>query len=150
VKLTIKKKLILAFTATVLLPVAIIGVIAVNSLENLALSDFRNSTQEQVKQVDNGMTLFFQQTGVVLKLASKNYFVQMTDNTLPSYVEKSEDMYIDAKEYGGITTKISNYLGNIISSDVNFADTYVGSRWGGFVAATSSTLPGGYDPTKRP
>jgi len=150
VKLTIKKKLISAFTATVLLPVAIIGVIAVNSLENLALSDFRNSTLEQVKQVDNGMSLFFQQTGAVLKLASKNPVVRQADRDISSYVDKTEKMFIDPVKHGGITKEISAYFKDVTTSNENIGEVFMGTKWDGYVSNLDAPLPAGYTPIVRP
>ena len=86
--MNIRSKLTLSFATTVIIPLLVIAVISITMTISRSSADFIERTQAELRQVDNGFQLFFQQV--------KNNVVYLANNQLIQNLPENTRNYIGA------------------------------------------------------
>ena len=80
--MNIRSKLTLSFAATVILPIIAIAIVSISMTISKSSTSFVERTQDELRQVDNGFQLFFQQIKANVKFLAQNKLTtQLPDNT---------------------------------------------------------------------
>ncbi len=109
-KLTIRNKLLLSFSASIVVPVIMLCVLLGYRILQNSRDNFIVSTQNELRQVNGAINVFFQEAGFnVLRLATHEA-MQEADGTLPNYTQETEKRKDDYASYGGVTGKIHQIL----------------------------------------
>lgn len=149
-KLTIKNKLLMAFSASLIVPVTLLCIFLGYSVLQKSKERFIVSTQNELRQVNAAINIFFQEAGYnVIRLAEHDV-MQEVDDTLPNYTQltvNKKDNYI---QIGGVTEKINKILARVDTSHPGYVEVFMGTESGGFVSSIESEMPAGYNPVKRP
>lgn len=149
-KLSIRKKLVMAFSASIIVPVALLcGFLGYNILHT-STDRFIISTQNELRQVDRAINIFFQEAGNNITMIADNEVIHSMDDTLPNYSNSTKNRTDNYAQIGGVTEKINKVLANVNTSHPRYVEVYIGSETGGFVSSVETEMPAGYDPRKRP
>lgn len=149
-KLSIKNKLVMAFSASIAVPLVFLCIFLGYKILTQSTDRFIASTQNELRQVNTAINLFFQEAGYNIMGIADHEAVQAADESLPNYTkttEKKKDIY---SQIGGITEKISGVLAGVDKSNPGYIEVFMGTETGGFVSSIESEMPAGYDPRKRP
>lgn len=140
-------KLITAITIAVILPTLIIASVSISKSTSQSLENFVQSTENEIRQIENGFQLFFDQVKAnAVFLANHPLVVQVPDNTT-QYLGGETRM--DLNSVHPTEAAIFNLYAQFGDSHPELLNVYLGSENGGFIQYPIETL-GGYDPRKRP
>ena len=145
--MNIRSKLTLSFAATVLLPIIAIAIVSISMTISKSSSNFLERTQGELKQVDNGFQLFFEQVKAnVTFLAKSKLTTQLPDNT-HSYIGSTHMM--EPKSDSSEELSLYQLYEGFGLSHPDLLYVYTGTKEGGFVQYPLEEL-GDYDPRQRP
>lgn len=140
-------KLITAIAVAVILPTLIIASVSISKSTSQSLENFVQSTENEIRQIENGFKLFFEQV--------KSNAVFLAKHPLVIGVPDETTQYMGGETKMNFST-IHPQEAAIYELYSQFGDThpellnvYLGSEKGGFIQYPAETL-GGYDPRKRP
>lgn len=145
--MNIRSKLTLSFAATVILPIIAIAIVSISMTISKSSLNFVERTQDELRQVDNGFQLFFQQIKANVKfLAESELTAQLPDNT-HNYIGSAHMM---APKNDSIEElNLYNLYEKFGASHPDLLYVYTGTNKGGFVQYPLEEL-GKYDPRQRP
>lgn len=149
-KLSIKIKLVMAFSASIIIPVIFLCGFLGYSVLQKSTERFIASTKNELRQVSSAINIFFQEAGYNVIALAGHEVMQEADETLPNYINTRENRKDSYAQIGGVTEKISKVLANVDVSHPGYVEVFMGTEKGGFVSSVESEMPGGYDPRKRP
>ena len=145
--MNIRSKLTLSFAATVILPIIAIAIVSISMTISKSSTSFVERTQDELRQVDNGFQLFFQQIKANVKFLAQNKLTaQLPDNT-HSYI--GSDHMMEPKNDSVEELDLYKLYEDFGSSHPDLLYVYTGTKEGGFVQYPLEEL-GGYDPRQRP
>jgi methyl-accepting chemotaxis protein len=145
--MNIRSKLTLSFAATVILPIIAIAIVSISMTISKSSTSFVERTQNELRQVDNGFQLFFQQIKANVKFLAQNKLTaQLPDNT-HTYIDS--DHMMEPKNDSVEELDLYKLYEDFGSSHPDLLYVYTGTKEGGFVQYPLEVL-GGYDPRQRP
>jgi methyl-accepting chemotaxis protein len=145
--MNIRSKLTLSFAATVILPIIAIAIVSISMTISKSSTSFVERTQNELRQVDNGFQLFFQQIKANVKFLAQNKLTaQLPDNT-HTYIDS--DHMMEPKNDSVEELNLYKLYEEFGSSHPDLLYVYTGTKEGGFVQYPLEVL-GGYDPRQRP
>ncbi len=145
--MNIRSKLTLSFAATVILPIIAIAIVSISMTISKSSTSFVERTQSELRQVDNGFQLFFQQIKANVKFLAENKLTsQLPDNT-HTYI--GSDHMMEPKNDSTEELALYKLYEEFGTSHPDLLYVYTGTKDGGFVQYPLEEL-GGYDPRQRP
>ena len=145
--MNIRSKLTLSFALTVIFPILAIAIVSISMTISRSSTGFVERTQDEIRQVDNGFQLFFQQV--------RNNVNFLADKALTSNLPSNTHNYIGADHMMAPENDSIEEL-NLYQLYQEFGQShkdllyiYTGTENGGFVQYPLEEL-GGYDPRQRP
>jgi methyl-accepting chemotaxis protein len=145
--MNIRSKLTLSFAATVILPIIAIAIVSISMTISKSSTSFVERTQSELRQVDNGFQLFFQQIKANVKFLAENKLtIQLPDNT-HTYI--GSDHMMEPKSDSAEELDLYKLYEDFGTSHPDLLYVYTGTEDGGFVQYPLEEL-GGYDPRQRP
>jgi len=145
--MNIRSKLTLSFATTVIIPLLIIAAISITMTISRSSADFIERTQAELRQVDNGFQLFFQQVKNNVVYLANNQFTQNLPENTHNYVGASHMM--SPEDDSVAENNLYNFYNNFGQSHTDLVYIYTGTKQGGFVQYPLEAL-GKYDPRQRP
>ena len=149
-KLTIKMKLVLAFALVALIPIAVVMAVVAVKIEAYSLGVFVNATSNELKQVDNAMSLFVDGVKANVRFLAGHPDATGVDDSLISYVDVSDGSTMVPDEVGGVDADLYHLFAVLKKTNKNFLEVFMGTRWGGWASSYTGGLPNNYDPRVRP
>jgi len=145
--MNIRSKLTLSFATTVIFPLLVIAIISISMTISRSSTNFVERTQAELRQVDNGFQLFFQQLkNNVIYLANHQLTINLPDET-HNYINESHMM---TPENDSIAeNNLYHFYHDFGQSHDDLLYIYTGTEHGGFVQYPLEEL-GEYDPRQRP
>jgi len=140
-------KIIFAIAIAVIFPTLIIALVSITSTISKSNESFINNTQNEIRQIDNGFQLFFEQVKAGSKFLAKQSIVKKVPENTQTYfgearmmtslqgVPEEANIFMLYKEYG--------------DSHDELLYVYLGTENGGFIQYPPEKI-GNYDPRKRP
>jgi len=145
--MNIRSKITFSFAASVILPIFAIAIVSVSMTISKSSTSFVERAQGELRQVDNGFQLFFQQIKANVKFLAQNKLTtQLPDNTR-TYI--SSDHMMEPKNDSVEELNLYKLYEDFGSSHPDLLYVYMGTKEGGFVQYPLEEL-GGYDPRQRP
>lgn len=140
-------KLILAITLSVLIPTIIIASVSIYQAVEKSQENFVTSTQNEIRQIDNGFKLFFEQVKANAKYLAGNALVKGVPDDVTTYMGDKTMMDPLAGSPGEAAIfELYTEFGN---THEDLLYVYMGTPYGGFIQYPAEEL-GGYDPRQRP
>ncbi|MDR3411485.1 MAG: methyl-accepting chemotaxis protein [Formivibrio sp.] len=146
----IRKKLFLASTALVVIPILSITLLLDYSLTKKSETDFLARAGGEMKQVDNVITVLLDNATQNLELMSAHPATQKIDESINNYANKTSDTELKGLERGPLETELFNHFKLIGDTHPDYIELYMGTKFGGFITNDQTKVKGGYDPRKRP
>ncbi|MBA6231745.1 MULTISPECIES: methyl-accepting chemotaxis protein [unclassified Colwellia] len=145
--MNIRSKLTLSFAATVILPIIAIAIVSISMTISKSSTSFVERTQDELRQVDNGFQLFFQQIKANVKFLAQNKLTTQLPDDTHTYL--SSDHMMAPKNDSVEELDLYKLYEDFGSSHPDLLYVYIGTKEGGFVQYPLEEL-GGYDPRQRP
>jgi len=146
----IRKKLFLASTALVVIPVLSIILLLNYSLTKKSEEDFLARAGGEMKQVDNVISVLLDNAILNLELMSAHPSSQKIDETINSFADKTSDTELKGLERGPLEQELFSHFKLIGETHPDYIELYMGTKFGGFITSDQTKVKGGYDPRKRP
>lgn len=145
--MNMRVKLTIAFALTVILPVLVISTISVTETLSRSTESFIDKTQNEIRQIDNGFHLFFQQVKSNALFLSNNNVVKQIPSQTQNYIgaERMIAPHNDTPQEAAIFDLYSEF--GEAHKELMFV--YIGTVNGGFIQYPAEPL-GDYDPRERP
>lgn len=149
-KLSIRKKLVMGFSASIIVPIVLLCIFLGFYVLQNSTNRFITATQNELRQVDTAINIFFQEAGYNITRLAEHEVMQQADESLPNYSKTTDKIKYDYKELGGVTEQINKVLSRVEAAHPGYVEVYIGTELGGFISSASMEMPAGYDPRKRP
>ncbi len=149
-KLSIRKKLLFAFTSTILTSIVITCVVLGLQIRDSAIATFHNSAAKELSQIDRAIGIFVDKALKMTTMIARDALVRKADDSLHSYVNETEKKAPKDIVRSPLEAEMAQYFKNIHSTHPEYVEVFIGTKWGGFVSSGESEMPPGYDPRKRP
>ncbi|MCP4119247.1 MAG: methyl-accepting chemotaxis protein [Desulfobacteraceae bacterium] len=148
--LSIRKKLLISFLGTIIIPMGLLCLIIGFRIKAASMDNFVKTTQAQLIQADKTLSLFFEETRLNIEMLSNHPLFTSVDNSLVSFIGSTEKRRASSFEQSERHKKITEILKLVTSSHGNYMELFLGTRFGGVVLASDIFLPPGFDPRERP
>lgn len=141
-------KLISAIAVAVILPTVIIATVSISKSTSRSLENFVQSTQNEIRQVNNGFKLFFDQVKANAEYLAKHPTVkQVPPAEISTYFGAEKPMNpLAAHPSEAEIFKLYSLFGQ---THEELLFVYMGTENGSFIQYPAEPI-GGYDPRKRP
>ncbi len=149
-KWTIKKKLVLAFMLTAVVPIIAISLILRSVISDYSRESFETSSEEQLTHIGSIFTMFFSEIKNQTKTLANHHLLNELDETITSYTGTTKSMYIDHMAKGGIEADTTKLLRLFHHNNPNLSEAFLGMENGGYISSIEAELPAGFDPRVRP
>ncbi len=151
---SIRRYLLVMFLVISIIPTGIIILVVNENVSTQVTTSFKSSINNEMKQIDQGMNLYFEMISNNCKLLASNSIVQKADRTISNFIEvngKKEGMVEhDPFKAGAIEAEIFKVYNEYIGAHPNSAYVYMGTKEGGYIQWPASSMTIGYDPRTRP
>ena len=147
--LTIKKKLILAFAAITLIPIATLSFFLLQNIRKNAVESFVTSTNRELVQIDKGFTFFMDGMKNSTRRLAHNPVLRRADDTVPNYTETLKKQTIHPADAGPYAGDLHEILKVVHESDPSLVEVFMGTKFGGYGSSAPAPMAAGYDPRKR-
>jgi len=148
---SIKTRLILGLVSVIAVILAgILAIVAYDFSQQSRLSYQRSATGE-IKQIDYAISLFLDECLMNADMMAKNGSVQHVDEVSTNHLTTTEKTKAQVHQGDAAGRRLVDFLATVQSTHPAYVEVYAGNEQGGFVSCLEdSTMPGGYDPRKRP
>jgi len=145
--MNMRAKLISMFALTVILPILAIATVSISETISRSSENFVKQAQHEIRQVDNGFNLFFQQVKNNATFLANNTIVKKAPITTQSYLGDKRNMAPanDTVEEAAIF-ELYRQFGQ---SHEELLFVYLGTPNGGFIQYPAEPMEN-YDPRQRP
>ena len=148
--LSIKQKLIIAFTCVAVVPIALVMGLVSSQLRSRAVAGFADATQRELVQVDNAMNLFMDGIGSQLDQVASDPLLKNARDSITSFLHTTETTRSAPLEEGGINPEVYRLLKRVHDSNPAYCEVYMGTEGAGWTTSMPGDNKPGYDPRVRP
>jgi methyl-accepting chemotaxis protein len=145
----LKSKLIVALLSASVIPVAIVAAVMISSIRSQSVANFDSYTRNEMSQVDNAISLYFQGIDQNVRMLAANPEVEAADGTLTQYMDKPSGPMTPSQN-GPVERKIFQQLSLIGTSHHGYSYVYMGTKDGGYIQWPKGNSNDHYDPRVRP
>jgi len=145
--MNMRTKLIMMFALTVILPILAIATVSISETITRSSENFVERTQNEIRQVDNGFQLFFQQVKNSATFLANNSLVKKAPADTQSYLGAKKNMA--PEQDSSAESDIFNLYKEFGQAHEELLFVYLGTPNGGFIQYPPEALEE-YDPRKRP
>jgi methyl-accepting chemotaxis protein len=149
-KLSVRKKLLLAFSTTILTSILITCVVLGLQIRDSAIATFHGSASKELAQIDRAIGIFTDKALKMTTMLSSHPLVRSIDDSIHSYVNESRGLTPKDITRSALEEELVAFFKLINTTHPEFVEVFIGTKWGGFASSGESEMPPGYDPRKRP
>ncbi|WP_435103251.1 methyl-accepting chemotaxis protein [Arhodomonas sp. AD133] len=148
--MSISRKLVLAFSVTIVLAVAAVASIAITEARSSAVDAFNSASLREIRQIDGAMTGFFDRMRESVAYLATAEVTRQADETVTRYMDRADSRMMTPLENGAVEADIFRFLGHFGQNHDALTYVYTGTTDGGFVQWPKRESPPNYDPRQRP
>tara|TARA_R110001583_G_scaffold103458_1_gene250680 strand:+ start:3712 stop:5571 length:1860 start_codon:yes stop_codon:yes gene_type:complete len=148
--MTISKKLILAFIATITLPLFVISILMTNQTRESAYDNAAKTNTREAIQINNTIRLLFSEIEKNVTYLSQHSTVITGRTGITTYLDNTDSVKMDAMRNGPIEAKVFNLFSEFGTSHPDLAYIYMANTQGGYIQWPSSKISANFDPRHRP
>ncbi|MEG0448773.1 MAG: methyl-accepting chemotaxis protein [Lysinibacillus sp.] len=151
-RFSFKAKLVVFSLLLSLVPIVFIGVLVNGTVSQKTKDDYIGFSEREIKQVDNGIALYFESIREDVNLLANDYSVLDADSTITSYKDVAGDDSIDMtpSKNGDKEKAIFDVFSKFSKSHPKAPYIYMGTSDGGYVQYPEGPVPAGFDARDRP
>lgn len=143
------KTLVLAFTLSVVVPVAIIELVTSDRTGDQAREAFIQSFSGEVRQIDKAFTLLFQQVAANAAFIGNLAPVQDAVGNAPRYMTSQTGQMVAADQLGAVNAAAYDLFARFAADHPDIAYIYIGDSAGGYLQWPVANVTEKYDPRVR-
>lgn len=147
--MSIKKKLLFALIVASIIPIFIVSISVVNITRNQSVDNFLHASNNEIRQVDNAISIYFKGIEDNLTYLTKTSSMLAADTSITSYMDK-ESVQMTPMNNGTLEQEIYTLFDDLGKTHPNYAYIYMGTQFGGFIQWPTGSSPDQYDPRSRP
>jgi methyl-accepting chemotaxis protein len=145
--MNMRTKLIASFVVTVVVPLIAMSLLSLSQTRSDGMARFVNATQAEMKQIENGFNLFFEQVKSNADFLASAEVVKNLTPDVSRYFDDPRDMNpLAASQSEAAIFRLYESFGK---THPELLFVYLGTEEGGFIQYPTEAL-GNYDPRKRP
>lgn len=149
-QLTIKTKIIVGFTAAlVLIGVALFTIVSLNTY-GISFAAFTTSTATKLSDVDATLSLFLEEAKRNTVMMAEDKRAWKVDEITTNYMGDEQQPTNEAFPGDTVGAELRELYKAILKSHPAYKDCYIGTGNGGFIIGGDDLMPPNYDPRKRP
>lgn len=148
--MTIAQKLIAGFIATITFPLLIISVLMVNKLIDKAYDDFADASSREVRQIDNAISVFFQEIEKNINYLSEKSLTKSAGSEIATYMDLTSSKQMTPMHNSDIERELFSLFEQFAQTHIGLSYVYFGNEQGGYVQWPQGTVAANYDPRPRP
>lgn len=149
-KLSIRKKLLFAFTSTILTSILITCIVLGLQIRDSAITTFHTSASKELYQIDRAIGIFVDKALKMTTMIARDALVRRADDTLHNYVNETETKAPKDIIRSPLEAEMARFFKNINAAHPEYVEVFIGTKWGGFVSSGDNEMPPGFDPRQRP
>lgn len=151
-RFSFKAKVLIYSLLLSLVPIIFVGFLVNNTVSKITEKDYLNFSEREIKQVDNGISMYFESIRENVSLLATNPSVINADSSITSYMDVAGEDSIDMtpSTNGEKERAIYEVFSQFSESHPNAAYVYIGTSDGGYVQYPEGPVPAGFDPRDRP
>jgi len=151
-RISFKAKLLVFSLLLSLVPIVFIGVLVNKTVSKKTKDDYISFSEKEIKQVDNGISLYFETIRENVNLLANDNSVLNADSSITSYKDLGGEGSIDMtpSENGDKEKAIFDVFSQFSNSHPKASYVYIGTADGGYVQFPEGPTPAGFDPRDRP
>ncbi len=140
---------------TVSLIVTLLTLIAVGTVVSIRVTtqsknDYLNNSSEQMKIVENAISVFYSQVDKNLTMMAQNPLVMEADSSITSYKNTTDVTQMTPSKNGGLEQQIYEVFEHYAQTHPETMYLYFGTHDSGYLQWPETTNSESYDPTQRP
>lgn len=149
-KLSVRKKLLLAFTTTILTSILITCLVLGLQIRKSAIATFHTSAGKELTQIDRAITIFVDKALKMTTMIAGQSLVRQVDPSIHSYVHETKKIAPKDIDRSELEQNLVAFFKLINTTHPEYVEVFLGTKWGGFASSGDGEMPPGYDPRKRP
>ncbi|KJZ04585.1 HAMP domain-containing protein [Pseudoalteromonas sp. A22] len=142
-----RKKLIISFVLTVIIPILAISVVSISQTKSDSLDKFLDASGNEIRQAEQSFVLFFEQMKKNARFLAESKAVQQVGQDTTTYFGAEKPM--TPLQNGQTESNIFELYRAFGQTHEELLFVYLGTGSGGFIQYPAEPL-GDYDPRKRP
>ncbi|GLS25094.1 methyl-accepting chemotaxis protein [Marinibactrum halimedae] len=148
--MNISTKLLLAFLASIILPIFTISFWVIQETEEQAFENFTARSQAEILQISNAFELFFNEISKNVNYLATHPDVIEAETGLVNYMASDVSGEMTALQNGETEAKVFTLYRDFAETHSGIAYVYMGNQEGGYVQWPSGPAIASYDPRTRP
>lgn len=151
-RFSFKAKLLVFSLLLSLVPIVFIGVLVNETVSKKTKDDYISFSEREIKQVDNGISMYFETIRENVNLLANDHSVLNIDSSITSYKDIAGEDSIDMtpSKNGDKEKAIFDVFSQFSKSHPKASYVYIGTSDGGYVQYPEGPVPAGFDPRDRP
>ncbi len=146
----IRVKIQLSVLSAVVIPGLVISIILAMFVTNKAYEQFYDVSEREIRQVENGMTIFFKGIEDNVKYLINHPQILSAKSNITSYKSNNKSIVMTPAKNGGLESSIFTMFENFGDSHDNLAYVYFANSEGGYLQWPAGSIGANYDPRERP
>lgn len=147
--MSISKKILSAFFCVILLTIISICVVIGLQMHKTSVEAFYSSSAKELTQISRAVDIFMDSALKMTRLAAEIPLVRSADESVYSYVDETAALSPDSASQSVLGQRMMNYFRLMEKSHPEYAEVFLGTKWGGYATSRTGTIPAGYDPRRR-
>lgn len=148
--MNIRVKIQLSVLAAVVIPGIIISVILAMFVTEKAYQQFYDVSEREIRQVENGMKIFFRGIEDNVKYLISHPEVLSANQDITHYKSNNDSVLMTPAKNGGLESSIYRMFERFGDSHENLAYVYFANSEGGYLQWPAGNIGANYDPRERP
>ncbi|WP_368658738.1 methyl-accepting chemotaxis protein [Metabacillus halosaccharovorans] len=151
-RFSFKAKVLIYSLLLSLIPIIFIGLLVDKTVSEVTEKDYINSSEREINQVDNGISMYFDTIKENVNLLATNPIIQSADSSITSYIDVEGEGNIDMtpSANGEREKAIFDVFSQFSASHPSAAFVYMATANGGYVQFPEGATTPGFDPRERP
>ena len=146
---SIRLKIVLAITTVVtVLVLSLCGIVGVR-VHRLSMAQFKGYMDGQFASINGQIHLFIENNKRMVSMLAGSAEVKAADDTIFNYSVQTRDIAAKDTEKTPTEQKLVTLFKHVQGVFPEFAEVYLGTKWGGYATSFDGVMKAGYDPRKR-
>ncbi|QEN04098.1 methyl-accepting chemotaxis protein [Thiospirochaeta perfilievii] len=146
---SIKTKLILAFSLSVIIPMSIVSIISSFNLLGTIKPLYNGIVKRELKQIDDYFTLYFESMQDSIQFLSENPIIIDNSENLTIYKNSKVNLSMNPDNWSNGERFIYSQLKIFIDNHPKYSGIELGTKYGGYIRYPLSDRKAGYNPPDR-
>lgn len=137
---------------TLIVSILMLGSSSIIGIKMRALSiEYAHQTvAQQFILIEKNLKLFMQNSKHILQMLAEHPLVKAADETCSNYTQTTQDTRIMTTTKTQIEQDTITIFKRMQKAYPEFAEVFMGTKWGGFISSWDDMIGAGFDPRKRP